>query len=81
MSHHSFLENLLTNDTSRTGRILLALGNVYESQGDLDKSFDFHKRSLVQFKETVGHSNHRTVDVCHKMAGHYMRMGKWDSAK
>jgi tetratricopeptide (TPR) repeat protein len=70
---------MLTN--FRTGRILQALGNVYESQGKLDESFGFHKRALEQFRSTVGHSHHRTADVCHKLAGHYIRIREYETAR
>ena len=71
----------------RTGRVLQALGNVraskairLEAQGDdvaarklWDESFSIHTDCLKQYESTLGKSNHRTADACHKLAEHYIR--------
>ncbi|CAG9952029.1 unnamed protein product [Clonostachys rosea f. rosea IK726] len=43
-----------------TGRILHGLGNVRNSLGIFEESFDTHKKALLHFKETVGNNHHRT---------------------
>ncbi|UPK93796.1 hypothetical protein LCI18_004731 [Fusarium solani-melongenae] len=58
-----------------TSKILYGLGNVMESQGRFDKGLDFHIRCLEQYKKVLGMNHHRVGDICHKIAGHYMRNG------
>ena len=69
-----------TNDR-RTGKILYALGNVLEHQGRLGESLCYHLRCLKQYKKTPGNAHHRTGDVCHKLAGHYIRRGVYKEAE
>lgn len=65
----------------RTGKILYALGNVYESKGDLDQAFSYHKRCFNQYLKSLGPEHKRTGDICYKMASHHLRLGDNDLAK
>lgn len=60
----------------KTGKILYALGNVYESMGDLEKSFSYHKRCLKQYMESLGKDHKRVGDVCYRLTRHHLRLGK-----
>ncbi|KAF4992470.1 hypothetical protein FGRMN_7141 [Fusarium graminum] len=64
----------------KTGKILYGLGNVLESQGRYDDSLEFHSRCLEQYKRVLGMKHHRVGDVCHRLAGHYMRLGNLSRA-
>ncbi|KAL7781016.1 hypothetical protein V8C43DRAFT_328491 [Trichoderma afarasin] len=60
----------------KTGKILYGLGNVLESQGRFEESLEFHRRCFDQYKKVLGTNHHRFGDICHKMAGHSMRLDK-----
>jgi Tetratricopeptide repeat len=65
----------------RTGKILYALGNVLESQERYAESLDFHTRCLQQYMVTLGNNHFRTADICHRLAGHFMRTHQYDEAQ
>jgi hypothetical protein len=54
---------------------LYALGNLRNLQGRYEDGFECHSRALAQFRSTIGETNHRTADVCHKVAEHFIRRG------
>ena len=66
---------------SRTGKILHALGNLSWSQGRFDESLDYHNRVFVQYMKTLGASHHRTADVQHRLAMHYVRLDRLAEAE
>lgn len=41
-----------------------------------NESFTIHSDCLKQFETTLGKSNHRVADTCHKLAEHHMRRGE-----
>jgi hypothetical protein len=48
----------------------------------MDESLDFHNRALLQYEKfTVGKNNHRTADVCIKVADHYVRLNQYQGAR
>lgn len=57
-----------------------ALGNVRASQNRLDDAFELHQNALLQYKSTIGNNHHRTADLCHKVAQHYIRLELLDQA-
>jgi hypothetical protein len=61
---------------TRTGKILYGMGNVLESKGRLEESFNFHLRCFEQYKKVLGMNHHRFGDICYKMAAHWMRQGR-----
>jgi lipopolysaccharide biosynthesis regulator YciM len=75
------VEEVLTINQFRTGQLLYILGNVYQSQGQIDKSFAYHQRGLLQFRATVGDNLASTSNACYKVAVHRMKAGDYDSAK
>ncbi|KAF2160591.1 hypothetical protein M409DRAFT_28977 [Zasmidium cellare ATCC 36951] len=67
-------------DSFRTGRFFHALGNVCYDQGNMSKSEFWHTQALDQYKQSLGPRHHRTADVCHRVADHYLRKGEIDKA-
>ena len=65
----------------RPARLMYAMGNVKESQGLLDESFDWHEKALAHFKRTSGINHHRTADVECRMALHYIRKKEFQNAQ
>lgn len=65
----------------RTGKILYGLGNVLESQGRFQESLRFHQRCYEQFSKVLGNNHHRFGDICHKMAGHCIRLHHFQEAE
>ncbi|KAI9656216.1 MAG: hypothetical protein M1821_004879 [Bathelium mastoideum] len=57
-----------------TGRFLHALGNVKASLGDQDAGFEYHRRTLIHYRSTLGNHHHRTADVFVKVAEHNIRL-------
>lgn len=70
-----------TNIGFRTGKILYGLGNVLESQGRFQESLGFHQRCYEQYSKVLGSSHHRFGDICHKMAGHCIRLRRFQEAE
>lgn len=64
----------------RTGRFLHALGNVKGSQGHQDEALEYHRRTLLHYKTTLGNRHHRTADVFVKVADHNIRLGYHEMA-
>lgn len=56
-----------------TGRFLHALGNV-------ESSFDYHRRALMHYKSTLGNRHHRTADMFVKVAEHNIMLGNPEMA-
>lgn len=67
--------------TFKPGKILHALGNLYWSKGSFDESLDFHIRAFKQYMVTQGSHHHRTADVRHRLAMHFMRLNKLKEAE
>ncbi|CAI7586198.1 unnamed protein product [Penicillium manginii] len=65
----------------KTGKILYGMGNVLHDMGRFDESFNFHRRCLQQYKKTLGLRHERTGDICHRLAGHYIRQGAYKEAE
>ena len=65
----------------RTGVLLYAIGDVYESQGLLEKSFDYHQRALAQARATVGEHHGSTGDIAYKVGCHMIRLCRYSEAK
>ncbi|KAI1425307.1 hypothetical protein F5Y12DRAFT_747918 [Xylaria sp. FL1777] len=65
----------------KTGKILYGLGNVLESQGRFDESLNFHFRCFNQFRKVLGMNHHRVGDICHRLAGHFIRQGLYKEAE
>lgn len=65
----------------RTGVLLYAIGNVYESQGLLGKTFDYHQRALAQARATVGDLHRSTGDISYKVGCHMIRYHRYVEAK
>ncbi|KAJ9613478.1 hypothetical protein H2200_003420 [Cladophialophora chaetospira] len=57
-----------------TGRFLHALGNVKGSLGRPDEAHDYHRRTLMHYKATLGNRHHRTADVFVKVADHNLHL-------
>jgi tetratricopeptide (TPR) repeat protein len=57
------------------------MDNVLEAQGRFEESMGFHRRCLEQFKKVLGVNHHRVGDICHRIAGHYMRQGLYKDAE
>lgn len=64
----------------RTGRLLHALGNVYESEEDFEAAQRYHRKALWQYTNSIGPSHHRTADVCHRVARHCIRDRQFNEA-
>ena len=64
----------------RTGRFLHALGNVKGSLDKEDEAHDYHRRTLMHYKTTLGNRHHRTADVFVKVADHNLNIGQYDMA-
>ncbi|KAL8682882.1 MAG: hypothetical protein Q9186_001128 [Xanthomendoza sp. 1 TL-2023] len=67
-------------ESFRTGKLIYALGNLRALQGRLDESYDCHVDAWNRFLATVGNQDHRTADVGHKIAEHYLRRCQYDDA-
>ena len=65
----------------RTGVLLYAIGNVYESQELLEKSFDYHQRALAQVRATVGEHHRSTGDIAYKVGCHMIRLRRYSEAQ
>jgi hypothetical protein len=65
----------------RTGKILYGMGNVLQDMGRFGESLNFHQRCLQQYKKTLGLNHTRTGDICHRLAGHYIRQGAYEVAE
>ena len=57
------------------------MGNVLEAQGRFDESLNFHLRCYEQFTRVLGRNHRRVGDICHKMAGHFIREQRYDEAE
>jgi len=71
------------NDTEsyRTGRIYHGLGNVRYDQGLLEESEQLHRRALKHYQTTLGNTNHKTADLCHRVAQHCLRNNDLENAR
>ncbi|KUJ08789.1 uncharacterized protein LY89DRAFT_690790, partial [Mollisia scopiformis] len=63
-----------------TGKLLLGYGNVRAQQNLQDESFELHQQCLLHYKSTVGNHHHRTGDGCVKLADHYVRLKRYNTA-
>jgi len=70
----------LTAFKTRPGRLLHALGNLRAAQGRWDESFEWHQKSLESFAATIGTKQHRYADICHIIAEHLVRKGRFEEA-
>lgn len=57
------------------------MGNVLYDMERFRESFNFHHRCLQQYKKTLGLNHERTGDICHRLAGHYIRQGLYKEAE
>ncbi|KAI0505484.1 hypothetical protein F5B22DRAFT_627890 [Xylaria bambusicola] len=71
------------NDTKsfKTGKVLYGIGNVYLSQGDLQRALEFHLRCYNQWSITLDGTHHRIGDVSHKIAQDLMGQGQFEKAR
>ncbi|KAI0183805.1 hypothetical protein EV127DRAFT_464772 [Xylaria flabelliformis] len=71
------------NDTKsfKTGKVLYGIGNVYLSQGDLQRALEFHLRCYNQWSITLDGTHHRIGDVSHKIAQDLIGQGQFDKAQ
>lgn len=53
-----------------------AEGRHEDSEILFGESFSFHLDCLRQFESTLGKSNHRVADTCHKLAEHHILRGE-----
>ena len=60
--------------------MLYAFGNLRAAQGRLPESHEYHQMALEQFRSTIGDKHHRTADVCHKVAEHFIRTENYKDA-
>jgi hypothetical protein len=44
-------------------------------------AIDWYKRSYKHYSDTIGLYHHRTADVCHKLAGQYIKRKEFDDAQ
>jgi tetratricopeptide (TPR) repeat protein len=63
------------------GKLYLGYGNVRKDQGDLDASFDLHKKCLLQYTDSLGPFHHRMGDGSVRLSDHYVRMERYQDAK
>jgi hypothetical protein len=47
----------------------------------MEESFEIHQNALLHYKSTIGNNHHRTADVCHRVAQHYIRMTLYEPAR
>ncbi|KAJ4299617.1 hypothetical protein N0V90_004863 [Kalmusia sp. IMI 367209] len=69
------------------GRLAHALGNVSESLNeegstdDANSALDWYTKAYEHYRRTIGLYHHRTADVCHKLAGQYIRLKQFEHAQ
>ncbi|KAI4247111.1 MAG: hypothetical protein L6R42_009723 [Xanthoria sp. 1 TBL-2021] len=63
------------------GRILHAWGNFYHHQGRFNVSAGLHERALQQYEAKFGKDHHKTADMCHKVAQHYILRAEYERAR
>jgi hypothetical protein len=47
----------------------------------MDESLDHHERAFKQYMVTQGLGHHRTADVRHRLAMHYLRLDQFSEAE
>ncbi|KAI1204158.1 uncharacterized protein F4807DRAFT_472482 [Annulohypoxylon truncatum] len=62
-------------ESSRTGSLHYALGNVYSAQGFGDQAYAEHHRAYMQCRQTAGETALATLRCSQKLAEHYERYG------
>ncbi|QLI66908.1 uncharacterized protein G6M90_00g032140 [Metarhizium brunneum] len=67
-------------ESVRTGLIFYALGNLGAAQNQWDESFDYHQRAWRHMRATVGDRDFYTANVAHKIAEHFLRLGRSEEA-
>lgn len=67
-------------ESVRTGLIFYALGNLGAAQNQWDESFDYHQRAWRHMRATVGDRDFYTASVAHKIAEHFLRLGRSEEA-
>lgn len=67
-------------ESVRTGLILYALGNLRAAQNQYDESFEYHQRAWRHMRATVGEGDFYTANVTHKIAEHFIRIGRSQEA-
>lgn len=72
---------MVANSISSLGKLYLGYGNVKKDQGDLDASFELHRRCLTQYLTSLGKYHHRIGDGSVRLSDHYVRTGKLVEAK
>ena len=63
-------------ESVRTGLILYALGNLRAAENKWDESFEYHQKALRHMRATVGDRDFYTANVVHKIAEHFVRLGR-----
>lgn len=67
-------------ESVRTGLILYALGNLRAVQNEWDESFEYHQRAWHHMRATVGDKDFYTANAAHKIAEHFIRLGRSEEA-
>ncbi|KAK5128552.1 hypothetical protein LTR85_003223 [Meristemomyces frigidus] len=84
---HETESTLGEKDSFVPGRLMHAIGNVKTSQGLVDgqdhiyEGFKWHCRAFDHYKASIGEDHHRTADVSHRLAEHFMRMKQYTEAE
>ena len=65
----------------RPGKIVHALGNIYASTGQMQKSLQYHLLAQAQYRKVLGDGHTRTAAACHRLADHYIRLKRFKEAE
>jgi len=65
---------------NRIARFFQALGNLRNTQGRFDGSYEYHKKALHFFIESMGIRSYRAADLRHKYALHLIRLERHEEA-
>jgi hypothetical protein len=66
---------------TRTGHLLVTLGDIRQAQKLWDSSLSYYERALAQFIATVGEGSVNTADVCCKIAVHFIKQEKFEKSR
>ena len=66
--------------TMKTGRLLYAMGNIYDDLGRKEESFEYHSRALEKFEKAIGLHHNRSTDVMYRLADHHCRDKNYEAA-
>ncbi|KAF2232579.1 tetratricopeptide repeat domain-containing protein [Viridothelium virens] len=68
-------------ESYRTGRVYHGLGNIRYDQGRFEESEEWHEKALSHYQVTLGKNHHKTADLCHRVAQHWIRRDELEAAR